>query len=291
MHRALFAIPQRVRRAVLSRLSSYGASPERIVRDLGERSGFVTYADIRDFLSARFGEDARAQFFGDLGVHVTGLNAEIETSAQEVLLAVPDALFIEAVELGWRCAVGFAADRMQPTAQMSLEWTEYVTDVFASNGVPYHYDDDLRLVPSMSPAVSASSIQPAVEVLNDPRLSVARHHFTEALRRLEEPDPDEAVDEARQAIEAAMIAVLNATGLSMPARRQPGDLFDALAPSDETAPRAMSRDALEIVLAAPRFRGRTSAGHSGGAPVTLPEAQAAVAAAAAGLLYLAAKLP
>jgi HEPN domain-containing protein len=148
------------------------------------------------------------------------------------------------------------------------------------------------LVPSISPTASAASIQPAVDDLNDSRLAQAQGHFGEALRRLEEPDTDEAVDEARQATEAAMLAVLNATGIAIPDRRQPDELFNALAPNDPDDRRAMSRDAMELVLAAARFRGRTrSAGHSGGPAVTLDEARAVVASAAAALLYLASTLP
>jgi hypothetical protein len=53
----------------------------------------------------------------------------------------------------------------------------------------------------------------------------------------------------------------------------------------------MTRDALELILATPRFRGRTAAGHVGGAEVRLGEAEAAVAGAAAAVLFLADKLP
>jgi HEPN domain-containing protein len=130
-----------------------------------------------------------------------------------------------------------------------------------------------------------------MDVLDDSRLSQARDHFMEAQRRLEQSDADEAVDEARMAVEYAMLALLDATSIPRPERNQPNQLFDTLAPRDPSSPRAMSRDAEELVLAAPRFRGRTSAGHAGGAPVSAREAEAAVAAAAGALLYLAAQLP
>jgi hypothetical protein len=137
----------------------------------------------------------------------------------------------------------------------------------------------------MSPSVSAVSVQPAVDVLNNPLLEDARHHFTEALRRLGEPGLEEAVDESRQAVEAGMLAVLDARGIERPAKRQPQTLFDALVAA------GMPDNAQELVLAAPRFRGRTRAGHAGGPAVSLDEAQASIAAAAAALLYLAGKLP
>jgi hypothetical protein len=93
------------------------------------------------------------------------------------------------------------------------------------------------------------------------------------------------VDEARMAVEEAMLALLDAIGAARPNRHQPQDLFNALIEN------GMAREAEEIILAAPRFRGRTSAGHAGRPRVTPDESRAAVAAAASGLLYLASRLP
>jgi hypothetical protein len=49
--------------------------------------------------------------------------------------------------------------------------------------------------------MSAATVQLALDVLDDPRLADARTHLVEAQQRLQEHDPDEAVDEARMAVE------------------------------------------------------------------------------------------
>jgi HEPN domain-containing protein len=295
---ALFAIPRRIRRAVLTMLSEAGAGPDCVISELGRVRGFTTLGELIDFVTETYGQDARAQLGGRLMGFLsdvrapgapsvdTSRSAQLASLAQAALVSVPDSLFVLALDVGWR----YASDRHQRTAERRSSFERGITELFVANGVPYHFEDG-SLVPSISPTASAASIQPAVDVLNDPRLAQAQGHFGEALRRLEEPDTDEAVDEARQATEAAMLAVLNATGIAIPDRRQPDELFNALAPNDPNDRRAMSRDAMELVLAAARFRGRTSAGHSGGPAVTLDEARAVVASAAAALLYLASTLP
>ena len=48
----------------------------------------------------------------------------------------------------------------------------------------------------------------------------------------------------------------------------------------------LPRYAKEPVLSAPRFRGRTDAGHAGGPAVSAEDAEAVIAAAAASLIYL-----
>ncbi len=267
-----------------------------LVGALGMRRGFATLGELRDFLSESYGEAEPDAFANRLYTVLERTVAEYalptllypETPIREmsgaILLSLPDDMFILAVELG----EPLAAARRIPSGRTDpgiLRFQADVAELFLTNGVPYEFDDGGRLRPSMSPSVSAVSVEPAVDVLNNPLLQDASHHFTEARRRLGEPDPEEAVDEARQAVEAGMLAVLDARNIPRPEKRQAQALFAAL------VARGMPNTAEELVLAAPRFRGRTSAGHAGGPAVSLDEAQAAVAAAAAALLYLAGKLP
>jgi HEPN domain-containing protein len=217
--------------------------------------------------------------------------AALSAVATPALLGLPDDLFLFAAELGRAHVAGFHADLSGGIDPTYPEYQARLSELFLANGIPYELDEDGRFVATGSPTVFATSVGPAMDALDEPRLATARMHLIEAQRRLQEPDQEEAVDEARQAVEAAMIAVLDACGIPVPEKRQPDELFNALAPKDPDQPRAMSRDALELVLATPRFRGRTAAGHAGGPAVTLGEAQAAVAAASAAILYLADKLP
>ena len=166
------------------------------------------------------------------------------------------------------------------------EYQPRVSELFLANGVPYEFNDEGQLVPSGSATAYIASVEPAIDVLNNPRLATAREHLIEAERRLRELDPEEAVDEGRQAVEAAMLALLAAHNVTIPSVRQAQQLFDALVNAG-----TLPRDGENIVHATPRFRNRTRAGHAVGAPVTVGEVEAAVAATAASVLFLADKLP
>jgi hypothetical protein len=299
----IFAIPPRVRRAILDLLDGWGASPQTTVAEIGKHRGFATIGDLSAYLDETYGGEAWAHFGGTLMQFVheltpegaprpdTNAAAALSTVANPALLGLPDDLFLFAAELGRGHVAGFHADLSGGIDPTYHEYQARLSELFLANGIPYELDDEGHFVPSGSPTVFATSVGPAMDALDEPRLATARMHLIEAQRRLQEPDQEEAVDEARQAVEAAMIAVLDACGIPVPEKRQPDELFNALAPKDPDQPRAMSRDALELVLATPRFRGRTAAGHAGGPAVTLGEAQAAVAAASAAILYLADKLP
>jgi hypothetical protein len=128
----------------------------------------------------------------------------------QALAAVPDALFIDAAETGRGYVASMDAYLSGGIDYTGLEFRSRITELFLANGVPYQFNDDDQLIPSGSPTVYVASVEPAMDVLDDERLSTAREHLIEAQRRLQEPDPEEAVDEARQAVEAAMIALLTA---------------------------------------------------------------------------------
>ena len=297
MPRAVFAIPPRVRTAMLSVLRDQGINGQRIATELGQRRGFATLQELADFLVSTYGADSLPAFGERLSDALLQSSPDASLPGStwlteipiQVLVALPDHLFILAVDLG---VTGAEIEHAVPGGvnYVRSDFMGRVTELFLANGVPYEFDDDGQLAPSGSATVYTASVAPAMDVLDDPRLIISRQHLIEAQRRLQEPDAEEAADEARLAVEAAMIAVLTARAIPIPSRT-PDRLFDALAPTDTNAPRAMSRDGLELVLATSRFRGRTAAGHAGGAPVALGEAQAAVAAAAASILFLADKLP
>lgn len=292
---ALFDIAPRIRRAVLNILQDAAVRRTDLVWELGKKRGFSNLGELVDYVDERYDGDAAEHLVRRLHEMLSSSTAEhivaslmqrsrgLDEVADEALAVIPDDLFVMAVELGEDMA---ETRSFEPGGVIDFResFEQAVTELFTSNGVPYHFDEDL-LVPSLSPSVSAASVHPAVDALDDPRLADARRHFLEATRRLQEPDPDEAVDEARQAIEAAMVGVLDAHGVARPARHQANELFNAL------VPKVMSSDAQELVLGVVRFRGRTRAGHAGQPAVTLDEAQAAVASAAGSLLFLIGKLP
>jgi HEPN domain-containing protein len=292
---AQFAIPVRIRGAVLNVLDDGGVRRSAIIWELGKRCGFTNLGELLDFIVDRYGEDAAEevanrgfQFLSE-SVEEYALRALMQRStalsevANELLGAIPDDMFVTAFELGAGAAAGRAFDARGDTDYRNTVEAA-IAEMFAANGVPYQFEEG-QLMPTLSPTASAAAVQPAVDVLDDPRLADARAHYLEALRRLQEPDPDEAVDEARQAVEEALLALIDAHGVPRPERHQANNLFLSLVPN------VISNAAQELVLATPRFRNQTRAGHAGQPRVTLGEAQAAVASAAGSLLYLADKLP
>jgi HEPN domain-containing protein len=314
MSRASYTIPARVRRGALKIVEVWGVRPRYLVDDLGTRIGFHTLQELLDAASERLGPDAGRECARRLSALWTAenpgrlpntptlsrarvptapplpLEAEAGTLSEAVLLSVPDQWFAIALERGCEFASGNAFD-LHRSQEAQTHVHNGITTLFIENGVPYEFGENGHLVPVGSATTSEFAIQPALDVLEDERFADARSHLIEAQKRLRESDPDEAVDEARMAVEHGMLAVIDATGTPRPARRQANELFDALANRDNAQPVFANRHAEELILAVPRFRGRTSAGHAGGPAIELGEAEAVVAGAAASLLFLATKLP
>lgn len=209
-----------------------------------------------------------------------------ELDAQAVLIAVPDSAFASAVMHGLDVHASYAADYGSGSFEPSARLRHDIDRVLARNGIPYGFDGDGRLAPTGSRTMAEATIVPAYDALEDARLSAARTHVIEAVQRLREADEAEAVDEARMAVEAGMLALLDAHSVARPAKHQPQDLFNALVDAG-----ILTRDCEELILAAPRFRGRTQAGHAGKPPVIMSEAEAAVGAGASALVFIAGKLP
>jgi hypothetical protein len=256
-------------------------------------------------LDERIGPGAGSEFYRRLVAQVAGPTSsmqaqyglttssvpgatEVASLKEAALLAMPDQLFTAALDAGRDIASAYAFELFR-SEEAQRDTHDGIAQLFIENGVPYGFDETGRLAPTGSAAMSAATVQPALDVLDDPRLANARTHLVEAQQRLQEHDPDEAVDEARMAVEYGMLALLDATGTPRPAKHQPQDLFNALAAPGQGPP-VLSRAAEELVLSAPRFRGRTTAGHAGSAAVEQGEAEAVVGAAAAALVFLASKL-
>jgi HEPN domain-containing protein len=126
-------------------------------------------------------------------------------------------------------------------------------------------------------------VQPALGALSDRRLSEASRHFQKALDDHHAGDPEDAVDEARLSVEAALLALIDARGLDRPDRHQAQALFETLVNEEDGV---LHRDAEALVLSAPRFRNQTRAGHTGRRPIGSDESESVIGAAASSLSYL-----
>jgi hypothetical protein len=288
-----YVVPDRVRLAILRGLASQ-RSPSELASHIRVEFGFDDLDQLPEAMDVT-GQAAAA----DIAERIQRLKAQLpaedsvalalsmpdeEVVAKIVLLAVPDAVFAIAVDHGIAVLASYSFDYGMST-EPAQRLQHRIEQMLAINGIPFSFGSDGRLSPSGSRVAAELSLAPAYDVLDDARFSDSRRHLSEAIQRLGEPDEAEAVDEARMAVEAGMLAVIDSQGVARPARRQPQELFNALVNAG-----VLSRDVEELVLATPRFRGRTEAGHAGGAPVTRDEAEAAVAGAAAALVLRAGRL-
>jgi hypothetical protein len=133
------------------------------------------------------------------------------------------------------------------------------------------------------PTLAAVAVQPALSLLDTPGLQDAKRRLLDAMAKAQANRPDDAIDAARKAVEAGLLALIAASDqVEVPKKRQANDEFDALVNGG-----VLPRYAQELVLSAPRFRGRTDAGHVGGPAVGAQDDEAVIAAAAASLIYLA----
>lgn len=199
-----------------------------------------------------------------------------------MVTTMPDEWFAEGLSIAHIQAAGYdVAGMVEPHA----EYEAAIDHLFSNNGVPFVWDEGV-LRRSGDAVVTQASVQPAISVLDDPRLAEARKDFRLALADMREGDHNGAVDNARQAIEATMLALIEATNTARPRKNQAQDLFNSLRDA-----KVLDSAVEHLVLGETRLRNKTKAGHAGKRDVESTETEAAIASAAASILYLGKILP
>lgn len=292
------SIPPRVRRAALEVVGDWTIKPEEIVSDLGQRHGFTTVGELEDVIGQRFGrsdvtafwevfnaaDDRRSSWERERAPKeedVRGYDAR--AFAEMVLMSIPDVWFAEALDIGHDHATSYAFD-LHRYQEASAYVRGRVEELFTGNGVPYGYsEDDGRLTFQGDPTLAAVAVQPTLSLLDTPGLEDAKRRLLDAIAKAQSGRPDDAIDAARKSVEEGLLALIAASDdVEVPRMRQANNEFNALVEGG-----VLPRYAEELVLSAPRFRGRTDAGHAGGPAVSSEDAEAVIAASAASLIYLA----
>jgi hypothetical protein len=221
MARFAYVIPGRVRRGAVRVVRPYGVTAENVVEMMETSIGFATQNELEEALRDKLGQEAADEFDrkfqeainnGPLLNQVGRERSDrlAEKYAEETLAAVPDHVFTAALERGVTQAVDNAYENGRDDEARERTMHE-INDLFASNAVPFAFGENGEVVATGSVTVSALALQPALDALEDSRLADARRHLLDAQRRLNENRPDKAVDDARFAVEHAMLAVLDAT--------------------------------------------------------------------------------
>jgi HEPN domain-containing protein len=275
--------------------------PDELVRGLGQTYGFVTAEDLIETLKSTHGQEvseavaselvrtAEERLSGARGYRSNAIRSIFEDRlrelfrdaanlADEVLAAIPDEWFGTAIAAGRNAAVSAGFDVLDPGGANDAYCTQ-IESVFERNGVPYRIEGD-GLVRTGDPTLATTATQPALDVLGGPGLQDARRHFEAAQADLQRHDPEDAVDEARQAVEAALIAYIEAAEGALPDRHEPVQLFE------RAVELGLPTEAREMVLGAAWYRGRTRAGHAGRPAVSMDDAEAVVGSAAAAIVFV-----
>jgi HEPN domain-containing protein len=281
------SIPARVRRALVDAIRPYLSSDdlvdliEALRTSHGDQAAEKVARAVAENLSVL---DREGQQYYSEGVRLAyeeqrrELLSNARNFAEEVLATVPDDWFARVVLAGRDAAIEAGFEALNPSGAAE-GFDSTVEGLLQRNGVPYRIEGT-ELVRIGDPTVATQAIQPALAVIDDPRLQDARRHFEGALADLRRGDPEDAVDEARQAIEAVLLAYIADRNHELPSRHQPDALFEAAVSA------GLPREAQELVLGAARYRGRTRAGHAGRPPVPQGDAEAVIGSAAAAIVFV-----
>jgi hypothetical protein len=213
------------------------------------------------------------------------MDAADAIGASTALELLPDEEFLTAYQDALVHVAQYAGGRLR--AHHMLEHAERVFTVY---GLPYRVEQE-TITWAGDGVTRTEVIEPVLAALDDSRVSGARAEFVAAraaLRGGTADDLRDATHEAANAVEAVLLALVDAHGVVPPRARTATPLFNALRDAGKL-PASLEA----TVTAAPRLR-NAQGGHSQG-PVATPAdpalAQSAVGAAAVAITALVGYLP
>jgi hypothetical protein len=202
-------------------------------------------------------------------------------------LAIPEADFLAALEAG--------AEVVGNTKRASAALHEAVNDACRRRGLPYRMTSAGRKVKfewTGDATIAAAAVNPVLSAIDDPRLvKGVKVEFEGARDQLRRDTPESrkrAVAEACSAVESTMQVVLSEHGEPLP---QPAILSKLV---DRLIAAGIVEGEMREILVAPSFFGNRKSRHGGGYiahAVSTATAEAAVAASAVVITYLASQLP
>lgn len=255
---------------------------------LARRHGYGTWQEVAGDVDERFSEEDATRFRDEMGRAIEaderrGIAARgVNYLAQPALIAVPEALFLDAIEYGFEAHGGYGGGHPR---------TDEINQLFERRGIYFRFDRRGRAEWVGDPGVSAVVTQPALAALQDARLDGAAAEFQAArlhLRRGSNKDLEDAIDEAAKAVESSMKVLLDAKGVPRTGKETASPLFNLLRDNG-----IVEAEADNLVLGAARIRNQWGGHGAGSHPRSPPPALAelAVQGAAAAVIFLSARLP
>lgn len=217
-------------------------------------------------------------------------SAMVDHGRRLALLAIPDPEFLTAIEHTVAAHAG-----LNKTARRSCEaLVRYADAAMRAHAVPFAANPDGRTFRWTGDRVlHDTAITPALRALADPRLTVARDEFGDALvkrRSGRASDMRDAVHEAANAVESVMEVLLVEHQIPQPGKQTAVARFNRLTdPTARTAGALLPGHIQQLVLAAAEIRNHEG-GHTQGATISTPTpamADAAIGAAASAITVLA----
>jgi hypothetical protein len=256
---------------------------------LAHQHAWGNFQDVAEDISERLGKEDADEFLAAMNAHFSRDRhrqvavSGVDYSAEPALMAVPAPFFLDALEL----AVGAESGHSFRYDDASLREINRVFSVrgvsfrFTSAGAEWHGDE----------GAYEEVIRPALDALQDPRLSGCRHEFDAALRHLRAgtlKDQEDAIEEAGKAVESAMKVVLQEHGVTLTGKETAQPLWNLLRDNQIVPPK--SQDA---ILGTSRLRNEYGGHGQGGAVRQIPAgiAELATRSAATAVAYLAERLP
>ena len=269
-------------------MSEMGLSPTQLWELLGRRQGYGSYDDVVDDLEERFTVEQTQQFREEMAraaeadrrrmVSHPGVNH----LAEPALLAVPEALFLDALEIGFEKHGSYAG---------GLPQAAEINQLFERRGIYFRIDSWGRVEWIGDPGAWETVTAPALAALEDERLGGARDEFEAArihLRRGSSKDLEDAIEEAGKAVESAMKVLLDSHGIARSGRETATPLFNMLRESS-----IVEAETDQLILGVARIRNQWG-GHGSGAEPRVPPfslVEFTVQGAAAAIVFLASRLP
>jgi hypothetical protein len=280
-------IPEGVRQSIFTILGEHGASPTLLWETLARRQGYGTYKDASEDIEERF-DTVEAEAFDAAMNHAIEVNKRRNWSvtgvnylAEPALLALPEALFLDAVEYGVR-HIGSYPGRSPHVDEINA--------LFKRRGIYFELDVWQGASWVGDPGAYGATVEPALAALVDPRLNGVRAEFEVALRHLRHgthKDLEDAIEESGKSVESAMKVLLDEKSVRRTGKETAHPLFELLRDAG-----VIEVEADNSVLGAARIRNQWGGHGAGATPRTPPGdlAELAVRAAATAIVFLAGRL-
>ena len=279
-------IPEGVRKSILAVMHELGFTPSNLFGLFARRHGYGSMNEVIEDLQERFSDEEAAHFQKEMkrvaaeermAFVVGGSNPY----AEPALLALPEALFLDAVECGFEAHGGYGGGFPEAAE---------INALFERRGVYFRLDRWGRFEWVGDPGAWKEVTEPALSALQDPRLAGARNEFEAArahLRKGSSKNVEDTIEEAAKAVESAMKVLLHERGIKLKGNETATPLFNLLRDNG-----VVEAEADQAVLGVARIRNKWGGHGAGQAPRNPPSslAELAVQEAAAAIVYLASRL-